>query len=309
MYNTRSGLWQQEHARYVKRECKESRAQKNSNLTLPQQLALERLKKKVSKLQLIVLEADKGKWFVIVDEMTYLAMSRDHIEKDMLVTPSEVTRAQREATSTAKALSTILGLGRGHPGKNHNRCHDNAGSWAEDAPILKLLPKVHKDLSPTRPPTFKAGSGSSQQTDIEGWRHPVGPIIHMETPRYEDKSTEEALSQLAEAQTGIRKAGSKEAMVGSLDVKSLYPSLDQEGAAEMVSQLVLRSRMKFPGVDYRAAQVYLASTLDEEMIKKESLQKLLPARMHRKGKRPGATTDELSVKLPEPRVQQDGGRV
>ena len=89
-------------------------------------------------------------------------------------------------------------------------------------------------------------------------------------------------------------------MVGSLDVKALYLSLDQEGAAEMVSLLVHRSKVKFTWIDYRAAQVYLASNLSEEKIKEESLVGLLPARVYKRGKRPGPTTDELSVKLSGP---------
>ena len=44
MYNTRTGLWEQEHARYVRAECKPTGAQKKSNLSLSQQLALETLK-------------------------------------------------------------------------------------------------------------------------------------------------------------------------------------------------------------------------------------------------------------------------
>ena len=60
-------------------------------------------------------------------------------------------------------------------------------------------------------------------------------------------------------------------MVGSLDVRALYPSLDQMEAAEMVSQLVLRSNVKVTGVDFRAAQVFLVSNLDETMVKQEGL--------------------------------------
>ena len=108
-----------------------------------------------------------------------------------MTTKDEIVRSQREMAST------ILGLGRNHPGKNHGRCHANAGSGAEDAPILKLLPKVHNDLTPQGHP--QSASGITRRAgDILSYL--LGPVIHLETPRQEDKSTEEVLSQLTEAQ-------------------------------------------------------------------------------------------------------------
>ena len=311
MYNTRAGLWETEHAKFVRNECEKSGAQKESNLTKEQQLALERLKKKVSKVEIIVLEADKGKRFVVVDQATYVAMSKDHIEKDRTVSPEEVRRAQREMSSTAKALTTIMGLGRDHQqGKNHARCHDNAGSGAEDAPVLKLLPKVHKDNHhlghPQSRPVVAAASGlTSRAGDILA--DVLSPLIHLEVPRHEDKSTEEVLCQLGQAQEAMKEAGSTKSMVGSLDVRALYPSLDQEGSADMVADMVARSKVRITGVDFRAAQVFLASNLDEDQVKKEGLKGLLPSRMHRRGARPGPTTDELSVKKPSKPRGGDAG--
>ena len=104
MYNTRAGLWQQEHSRFMKAQCKEETgAQKKSNLTTSQQLALARLKKKAAKLEIIVMEADRGKRFVVCDEETYLAMSHDHVGKDRVVGVEVVRRSQMEMSATAKS--------------------------------------------------------------------------------------------------------------------------------------------------------------------------------------------------------------
>ena len=303
MYNTRAGVWDQEFGRYMRQECNSSGAQKRSNLTPGQQLALQRLKKKSDKLEVILLEADKGKRFVAVDEATYLAMSRDHIVKDKLVGPEVVRKCQKEMSTAAKALTTILGLGRSKSEKNYSRCHENAGSEALDAPMLKLLPKVHKSVTPqghpqSRPVVAAQSGITSRVGDILS--DFLGPLIHLQTPRMEDQSTEEVLAQLSEAQEEIVKTGSRSVMVGSLDVKSLYPSLDQEGAAEMVGDLVLGSSVNITGVDFRAAQVFLASNLDEDGVKKEGLVGLVPGRVARRGNRPGPRTSELSAKTVAP---------
>ena len=274
-----------------------------------QRLALARLKKRVAKLGVMVLEADKGKRFVIVDESTYVQMSRDHVTKDRVIEPEDVSCAQRIMSTTAKALVTILGVGKSQSTKNSVRCHDNAGSAAEDAPTLTLLPKVHKDPHPDgHPQSWPVVAAASGLTSRAGdvLADFLGPIIHLDTPRQEDKSMEEAIAQLGEAQSAIISTGARSVMVGSLNVNALYPSLDQGEAADMVAQLIMRSRTKITGVDYRAAQVFLASNLSPNEIKEEGLRGLLPDRMWKMGKRPGPTTTELAAKGPK---DPWGGRI
>ena len=49
---------------------------------------LRMLSKKVAKLEVIILEADKGKWFIMVDKPTYLFMAGDH-KADVVVDQDE----------------------------------------------------------------------------------------------------------------------------------------------------------------------------------------------------------------------------
>ena len=87
-------------------------------------------------------------------------------------------------------------------------------------------------------------------------------------------------------------------MVGSLDVSALYPSLDQEQSADMVCQMIQDARME--GIKLRKTQVYLASCLSPQQVKREGLGKLLPARAKKGGNKPGPTTDKLARKHPAP---------
>ena len=89
-------------------------------------------------------------------------------------------------------------------------------------------------------------------------------------------------------------------MCGSLDVVSLYPSLDQEGSATAVEEFVMNNGVTTDGIDIRAAQIYLCSNLSESQIKSEGLSKLLPKRRWKFGNRPGPTTLELGLKRPPP---------
>ena len=115
---------------------------------------------------------------------------------------------------------------------------------------MKILPKVHKDPGPkghlqSRPVVNDLAGLSSragdQLSDL------LEPLVTLELPRVEDLSTEEVLSQLEEAQDLIKSNMRTDTVVGSLDVKALYPSLDQLGSAKLVAKFVKNSRTEVLG--------------------------------------------------------------
>ena len=122
----------------------------------------------------------------------------------------------------------------------------------------------------------------------------------MKCPRMEDRSTDEVLCQLEQVEKKLREDGVTNTMVGSLDVVSLYPSLDQEGSALAVEKFVMECGVQTAGIDYRAAQVFLCSNLDETQVKAEGLTSILPGCLKTRGNRPGPTTTELGLKRPPP---------
>ena len=279
-----------------KENCSKDGAQKKSNLSLGQQLAVKSLGKKIAKAEIMVLEADKCKRFVVVDEPTYIAMASDHTHKDIQVTREEVRTAQRVLSSTEKSMVNMMGTGASQSQRNYVHCMDNAGSEAEDMPTMKILPKVHKGPTsqghPQSRPVVTVASGiSSHAGDVLS--DLIEPLVNMLTPRMEERSTEEVLSQLEEAKAAIHQAGAQDVMVGSLDVAALYSSLNQEQAAEMVSRMIEESPARLDGFDLRMAQVYLASNMTTDQIKREGLSGLLPVRVGKRGNRPGPTTEEL----------------
>ena len=268
-------------------------------------MALKSLGKRVAKAEIAILEADKGKRFVVVDMDTYVSMAMDHTKKDVEVTREELHTHQRILSSTAKAMVNALGTGVDQSHRNYVRCVNNAGSEAEDPPVMKVLPKVHKGLMPqghphSRPVVNAASGMSSRAGDVVS--DFLEPLVLLLCPRMEDRSTEEAIHQLEEAEEGMRKSGSNNAMVGSLDVAALYPSIDQEQAADMVAMTIQESPIRMEGINLRCLQVYLSSNLTEKQVIKEGLKDLVPGRARKGGKRPGPTTDELGKKHVDPRL-------
>ena len=89
-----------------------------SNLSAGQQIGLKPLGIKVAKLEVIVLQANKGKTFVVGDKRKYL----DHVLKYVKTTPEEVQTSQKIVSSTARALGNIHDVGRAQGNTAYNRC-------------------------------------------------------------------------------------------------------------------------------------------------------------------------------------------
>ena len=131
--------------------------------------------------------------------------------------------------------------------------------WEVQVPVLQAkvllcdvkvhmhkLPKINKGVTasghPQSRPVVTAATGlSSRSGDILS--DFLGPFVLLENPRMDDQSTEEVLSQLKDTSEEIRRLGSLSTMVGSLNVKSLYPSLNQCESARIVVEV--------SGLDYR----------------------------------------------------------
>ena len=108
--------------------CDDKGVQREMNLTPSQQLGLKSLTRKVSRLEIVLLESDNGKPFFIVDEGTYLNMAQDHTSKDAIMTPAEVRRSQKIPLSTANVLGNIVNIGSLQLHSGYRQCMDNLGS-------------------------------------------------------------------------------------------------------------------------------------------------------------------------------------
>ena len=169
--------------------------------------------------------------------------------------------------------------------------------WAQGIPLL-LTPveglgssEPDPDPDPDHNPNLK-GNGDG-----------VGELDSASVAAPEIAATEEVLRKLEEADMAMQVSGAKDVMVVSLDISTLYLSLDQEQSAEIVSRMIQESQARIDGVNLRCTQVYLASSLMQEQITREGLQGLLQARVDRRGRKPGPTTRELGRKHLDPAKQ------
>ena len=73
-------------------------------------------------------------------------------------------------------------------------------------------------------------------------------------------------------------------MIGSMDVKSLYPNLDIKTVIEIVGEQFLLSKIQNEGVDYEEIGLYIALNRSKEYIRSKKMTAVCPTRKRKNGK-------------------------
>ena len=94
-----------------------------------------------------------------------------------------------------------------------------------------------------------------------------------------------------------KKDGISELIIGSMDVKALYPSLEMKPTIDIIQKVFEEVDIKIEGVDWAEAGKYLAITLSEKEINELNIGDLVSTRRNRGGRHPGITTAEVLGKL------------
>ena len=73
-------------------------------------------------------------------------------------------------------------------------------------------------------------------------------------------------------------------VIGSMDVKALYPSLDISFTTEIVCEEFFRSGIKIDNINYEEMGLYIRLNKSEEYIKERKINEICPKRKYKNGK-------------------------
>ena len=104
-----------------------------------------------------------------------------------------------------------------------------------------------------------------------------------------DTACENTEEILAEIRNLNQRGFENDTVIGSLDVKALYPSLDVEFAAEIVAKKFRESQYEIEGVNYNEEGLYLALSKTEKELDKLRLLEYCPRRKSKRGRPPVIT--------------------
>ena len=125
-------------------------------------------------------------------------------------------------------------------------------SWAYDPPVMRCMAKTYKPLGPGGIPKSRPIVGASKGLTTalgELISDILEPLAKAEPDPRETQSTEELMRSIKEANLRMEEKEVKECVVGSMDVETLYPSLDQKISATIVKEEYIKSEVEVVEVD------------------------------------------------------------
>ena len=258
----------------------------DKTLTDEEKRGLRSLKERVKRNEVVVYQTDKSGRFSIDSPENYKESGTPHIREDPVITMKE--HRDMEHTVNAHANAWVRMINAGSNQNDTDRIRKNVNIIDSHPSPLYTTRKDHKECQdefvgpPTRPVcgvTTAANSRLSYMLNLiltEVWKRNKDTVCI---------STEDLKAEIDRVNTEIT---DKRVIVGSTDVKALYPSLDIPFTIEKVCEIVLKSDLKFEGMWYEEIGLYIAVNYVNKMEELEQigLDEVCPTRNTNLGRKP-----------------------
>ena len=289
-----------------------------STLTKKEQTGLKMLRKRTKKGEAAIVATDKSGKMSALSKTVYDAKIHEHTNMDKVITHEEVAKLETVLSATASSLARVLQIGEAWG--QTDRVQSAVKSELTSVPPLAMLLKDHKEGSdkPIRPLCRSADSpngvlsdltakvmqivakdiNSRQMTKVCSTEQVCAILedINANTPENLDCLTQCGpieQAALAQHQIDIHPEQLPEIVVGSMDVKALYPSLDIEHSVEVIKEQMLQSEVHFD-TNVSVMALHLAATMTQKEIDDQKLTEVIHTRRYKMGNRPGITSKSVT---------------
>ena len=270
-------------------EAVQSNVKNFSNLSKEQYRGLKSLTNRTRTNDVVVFQTDKSGRFLTDTPGNYRSSVQPHVGEDPEITPAAHGTIEKLLNAHGIAWTRLLAAGM----FTHNdvRIKNNMIYSNSEAPPLYGLRKDHKVHPdsvigpPTRPVCGANASANYRLSHLlsiilsEVWKRDRSGCVCM--------NTEELLAEIERVNSeGL---GSK-TIIGSTDVKALYPSLDITFTIQKVCEVFKTSNVTIVGIDYEELGLYISLNRTAEEIREVGLEAVCPTREGRRGARPKITS-------------------
>ena len=286
--------------KYIKDNVDKNGNVKEGNLTRTQEAGLKELENLV-KDDHIVTKTDKSGRQCLLTEIEYIQVGEQHVNGDPVKTRKEMEKNEDVLNCHAIQFCRLLGVCDGQ--NCARRLKSALMNQSTYPPSLYFTIKDHKPLVPGEPLPARPVCGATKAHNAQlGFMlvkvlDGVSDILARQH-EYESSDTQDTLAVM---ESEVNNKNTKDLVIFSTDVKSLYPSLNAKQCAVIIAKLVQESRLVVEGVNWDQAALYLAVTLTREKVNELGLQEVVPAwrRAGGRGRPPGITTKEVRGPLQE----------
>ena len=265
----------------VLEEYKEKQTKPESNLTKQQKQGLKKLKRRVKNGEIVCFQTDKSGSISVDTPDNYVDSMQPHLEGTIPSTEEEYTKTEKLINAHMMNWCRIMKLDKKVA---HNFISEN-----NEIPPLYGLRKDHKDVpageeekGPPQRPVCGAVVASNYSLS-----HFISTILQpvIQQAKHPCNSTEDMLSRVREINETVNLDN---CVIGSMDVKALYPSIDIDFATEKCVDMITESDTSFDNINTDELGLYLALTVDKDELARADLTKYSATRK-RTGKEPTIT--------------------
>ena len=279
-----------------------------SNLSVEERSGLMSLKKRVKEGDIVCCITDKsGRWSCDTRE-NYLEACMNELEdqeKTPEITLEEHENGEKELNCHAAALLRMMGLEAGEDDEGESRLRLATQAKGTGLAPFYGLRKDHKEVPPDKVdkgpqvrPICGAEECSTKRVSYILCQVLTPLVVRGST---QCDSTDELLREI-EVVNKEREADPRW-VVGSLDINSLYPSLDIEVCSIVISKELIDSDLVFENLSWHEIALYLRYNMDEEQLEcwtalldVQDITQWCPWRKNVRGRPPTFETSESSVK-------------
>ena len=290
---------------YISERCDDKGKPKDSSFPKEVERGIKDLGKLCKEEDLVVFQTDKSNKLSVNTRENYLKKMDKHTEGNLVITNQQLHLKERLLNHHTLQTARALGVGRGTTDSQAARLKAALLNQDKTPPILYGTPKDHKPVQqgeeetgpPTRPICGAKRAPNGQLSDL--LVRVLDPLCDLEAEELgtESRSTEDMIASLDGHNRDFMDASQtakENLVVGSMDVKALYPSINIEEACEAVQELVEKYCDRVEGAVSEEAARYLALVLTEQEQKDHGLHEVLPQPRTNMGMRPGITSPEVT---------------
>ena len=267
-----------------------------SNLTRKQKSGLKSLKKRKKNQEIVIFQTDKTNSFSTDTIDNYRQACQIHIENDRIINNTE--KGKLEAVMNAHGVMWTRFLNAGKNNNQEERIRKNMLNENCEVSPLYTLRKDHKFYEdevvgpPTRP---ICGAESCYNGKMSYLLSTILTPITEES-KTSCRSTEEMIAAINLVNTnGIE----EDVIVGSADVKALYPNLNIPDTVKIVGEMFIESKMEIKGVDHKELSLYLSLNRSREQLEIIGIENCCPKRRSNRGLKPTITASGIKTKKSE----------
>ena len=244
----------------------------NENIDTSIKRGLQNLAERTKRSEVVCYPTDKSGRLSIETPTNYIESMRPHLQGMKEVTQIDYDNTENLLNAHMSAWCTIM--------KGDDRTTNNFQSTNNMIPPVYGLRKDHKDFEDINkgPPTRPAcGAVVASNYRISHFLSMIfRPLIKESVDVCE--STEDLLSRIRECN---QQQNLDKCIVGSMDVKALYPSIDIKFSVEKCEQLLCESDIEFRHIDVDELGLFLSLTSIKEELEMKDIYRYCPTRANK----------------------------